>query len=267
MKYILCDMDGTLLDEQKRLPAKLFPLLDELKQRNVIFGAASGRQYHNLYERFSHYADDMLFIAENGSMMFEGTSCIFTSEIAHEDLLKPVKRIREAKRAWVVLCGVNSAYIENNEPEFVENCKMYYHRLALVDDVLEAAKQDQICKISIYDAIDTEINGYPFLQGYENGKHMVTSGKHWIDITNPNVTKGSAVAYLKETKKISADECMAFGDYMNDYELLQACSYSYAMANAHPDILKLAKYQALSNEEDGVVKAICTYFDIDYQTL
>lgn len=267
MNYILCDMDGTLLNENKELPKKLWSLLEELKKRDIVFGAASGRQYYNLVERFGSYAKDMLFIAENGSMMFEGTTCLYISELSYDQIETPVKRMREAKDAWGVLCGVKSAYIECVQEEFVKNCQMYYHNLTVVDDLLEAAKQDQICKISIYDAIDTAVNAYPFMSGYEGDLHMVTSGQHWVDFTNEGVTKGGAVQELKRIKQITSDDLMAFGDYMNDAELLQECTHSYAMANAHPEIIRIANNTCLSNEEDGVVKAICSYFDIAYDAL
>ncbi len=262
IRYIFSDMDGTLLDEQKRLPKQIFHLLDALKQKNITFAIASGRQYYNLYEQFAKYANDMLFIAENGAMMFEGKQCIFYSEIAYERLLAPVMRIRQLSNAWPVLCGVNSAYVEHDHPQFIENCRMYYRRLQIVDDVLEAAKQDHICKISIYDACDSQQNGLPWIQGYTNDLHTVISGQHWIDITNENTNKGSAVAYLKKIKQLKREQLMAFGDYLNDAELLKACEVSYAMANAHPDIKKTAKYLADSNENNGVVKAICDYLHI-----
>ena len=43
IKLIACDMDGTLLDSGKRLPADLFPTLDALRARGVSFAVASGR--------------------------------------------------------------------------------------------------------------------------------------------------------------------------------------------------------------------------------
>ena len=51
---------------------------------------------------------------------------------------------------------------------------------------------------------------------------------------------------------------MAFGDYLNDYTLLQSCGESYAMANAHPDLKAIAKYVTASNDEDGVMKILRT---------
>ena len=262
MKYIFTDMDGTLLHSDKTLPKQLFPLLDELQKRDISFGIASGRQYYNLYEQFKEYADHMLFIAENGAVMFEGKQCIYHNEMLYDALIEPVQRIRELDQAWCVLCGIQNAYVENDNAEFLENCRMYYRNLQLVDDILEAGKHDTICKISIYDAIDSETHTKAFLSGHVDGYHMVTSGKHWVDLTNPNVNKGTALAYLKQLKKINSQEIMAFGDFMNDYEMLLECTESYAPSNAHPEILKLARYHTASNDEDGVIQAIKNRFQI-----
>ena len=55
---------------------------------------------------------------------------------------------------------------------------------------------------------------------------------------------------------------MVFGDYLNDYEMMQSCKYSYAMANAHPKLKEISNYQAKSNDEDGVMEVIKEYFEI-----
>ena len=48
IKLIAADMDGTLLDSQKRLPPELPALLAELKAAGIRFAATSGRQYYTL---------------------------------------------------------------------------------------------------------------------------------------------------------------------------------------------------------------------------
>jgi hydroxymethylpyrimidine pyrophosphatase-like HAD family hydrolase len=45
---------------------------------------------------------------------------------------------------------------------------------------------------------------------------------------------------------IKTDETMAFGDYLNDLEMLQQAGYSFAMANAHPDIRRAAVSRRLA---------------------
>ena len=44
IKLIACDMDGTLLDSQKRLPDGLLPAIQKLRRQGVLFAVASGRQ-------------------------------------------------------------------------------------------------------------------------------------------------------------------------------------------------------------------------------
>lgn len=56
---------------------------------------------------------------------------------------------------------------------------------------------------------------------------------------------------------------IAFGDGENDIEMLKACGYSYAMANANKKTKAVAKYEAPTNDENGVLKVLAKYLDIE----
>ena len=71
IKLIACDMDGTLLDSQKRLPPELPEVIAQLREKGVIFCVASGRQYASLRRDFEAYADDLLFLCENGALVMQ----------------------------------------------------------------------------------------------------------------------------------------------------------------------------------------------------
>jgi len=73
---------------------------------------------------------------------------------------------------------------------------------------------------------------------------------------NKNINKGKAVQKLQHILNITPQQTMAFGDYMNDLEMLKNAHYSYAMENAHANVKKTAAFQALSNNEFGVVEVI-----------
>ena len=56
---------------------------------------------------------------------------------------------------------------------------------------------------------------------------------------------------------LKKDECMAFGDYLNDMSMILECGESYAMKNAHPDIQTAAKYVTeYDNDNDGVMRVL-----------
>lgn len=56
---------------------------------------------------------------------------------------------------------------------------------------------------------------------------------------------------------------IAFGDGENDIGMLEACGYSYAMENANAKTKAVAKYEAPSNDENGVLKVLAKYLDIE----
>ena len=67
IRLIATDMDGTLVDDAKQIHDDLWPLIDELHARGITFCPASGRQYYNLVQEFEGVADELVFIAENGT--------------------------------------------------------------------------------------------------------------------------------------------------------------------------------------------------------
>ena len=70
------------------------------------------------------------------------------------------------------------------------------------------------------------------------------------------VSMRTEIRRIQQKLGISAAECMAFGDYLNDCELLQAVGESYAMENAHPALKALARHIAPSNDENGVMRVV-----------
>ena len=267
MKYVICDMDGTLLDSKKRLPSKLNKVIDELKKRDVIFGIASGRQYFNLYEQFPDHRDDMLFIAENGGIVYQGNSPVFADALPMEDIQRVIIKARQIKDSYPIACGMKSAYLETEDAQFLKNAHMYYAHLEIVDDILTAIQNDQIAKITLYDKRNAQTNSYAAIKADTGSLRPVVSGEDWVDISNPTTSKGNAIAMLKTKYHLDIDDFVAFGDFMNDYEMMKECTYSYAMANAHPDLKTVCNYETCSNDEDGVIKAICALYDLDYEAL
>ena len=167
-----------------------------------------------------------------------------------EICLDLIEKIPDAK---VIVCGVESAYMTVPDEEESRNAVMYYERLKIVDDLKKAYKNDRVVKLAIYfKNFSAEAN---FVKFDSIPKHLtaVVSGVSWIDIANHSVNKGSAISEIQKKLNIKKEDCMAFGDYLNDYELLTTCEESYAMANAHEDIKKIAKHMAPSNDEDGVM--------------
>ena len=248
-------MDGTLLNDQGQLPADFLSTFSRLKENNIIFAAASGRQYFSLKKTFAAVSEDVLFIAENGTLVIYKEEELYFHPLEKEHIPELLNIARNVNNAYTVLCGKDSAYIESTDQRFVEQVEKYYAKYEVVDNLLDV--QDDVLKISLCDFTDAETNAnMAFYPDYGDKLQVTVSGKRWLDITHKTASKGTAIQYLQEKFKISFEQTMVFGDYFNDVTLLQNAFHSYAMENAHPEVKKYARFHAPSNNNDGVMQII-----------
>lgn len=262
VKLVITDMDGTLVDSHDRLPQNLFEKIEELKKIGVRFAIASGRQYYNLEKRFREIIDNLIVIADNGSIIFDHGKSICVEEIPQADVLSLVELLEEHPQIKVILCGEKTAYIKAGDEEFHDRIKQYYEKIECVIDLKEASKCDRIVKLATYHKESAEKEILPILERFQDKFVLAVSGNFWLDIMKIGVNKGTGIKKIQTLYGISEAECMAFGDFMNDYEMMQVCEHSYAMANAHPKLKEICKYETKSNNENGVIVAIDKYFGL-----
>lgn len=264
IRFVAADMDGTLLDSRKQLSPRFFPVLRQLLRRGVVFAAASGRQYDSLLRTFETLKGDILFISENGAMVMQGGRCVCFYELPADVAAAALRLVRARPGTMPVLCCEDGAYIEDGDPVFLQNVTPYYTRCARVDDLLETAARKRVCKLAVFDMGDAETGVFPLLhEGFGTRTEVCLSGAHWTDLMPLGVSKGRAVHACQQRLGIEAARCMAFGDYLNDIEMLRACGESYAMGNAHPQVKAVCRHTAPTNDEDGVVRVLCETFGLE----
>ena len=264
IQLIACDMDGTLLDSDKRLPQDLFPALRRLREMGVQFAVASGRQYASLRRDFLPVADDVIFICENGALVMRGGKRLFIDPMPAHTLPRIIAAARTLSHVYPILCCADVAIVERTASEaFIAETERYYPSVQVVPDLMDYAGADDVCKVAFYDEGDAQMHELPALRAaLEPELAVILSGAHWVDVMKPGVNKGRAMRAMQERLSITPDECMAFGDYLNDIELLEAVTESYAMANAHPDLARVARRRAPANSEDGVMRVLRERFSL-----
>ncbi|MEZ0447035.1 Cof-type HAD-IIB family hydrolase [Cellulomonas sp. ICMP 17802] len=250
IRLIAVDMDGSLLDDEKRIHDDFWPLLDELDRRGIRLCPASGRQYATLRRQFGR--DELVYIAENGSYVVQHDEEISSDGLSLAAARAAVEVVRAATHLdlGTVVCGKRSAYVERSDAAFLDQATPYYARLAVVDDL--TAVQDDVLKVAVYDFGSAATGAGPLLQPFD----ALVSGEHWVDVMSPTADKGHALRAVQDALGITAEQTMAFGDYFNDIGMLDAAFYSFAMDNAHPDVRAHARFVAPANTENGVVRTI-----------
>ncbi len=255
IKLIVVDMDGTLLNDQHEIHPEFWEIEQKLADKGIMFSVASGRQLYNLQDKFHKIKDRLLFFAENGTYVMHRGKELYLNALNREAALNFIEIGRNLEDTKLILCGKTSAYIETKDPDFYTEVKKYYERLEIVEDLTKV--EDTILKVTLSHHSGVEKNTFPHFAEFKNEYKIAIAANVFLDITSLNANKGNAIKGIQKELGISEEETLVFGDYLNDLEMMGTAKYSYAMKNAHPEIINASNYiTTYSNNENGVLKTI-----------
>ncbi len=256
VKLIISDLDGTLLNEEHKVPDEFYDVLEELNQRDIVFAVASGRNYLGLRHLFNEKGDDIYFICDNGAFVKHGEDIVSSSEINKDDYERIINFLFKNDIDTIMICGVKGTYYQNtNDEEFNDRMRGMYTKTTLVDNIIDI--DDEIFKISVYNSENVRHRVFnPLKSRFEEEFSIHISAKVWVDVMTRNADKGKALKVLQNRMGISENQTMAFGDFDNDIPMLQNAKYSFAMQDASETVKKVAAFTAKSNAENGVIIAI-----------
>jgi hypothetical protein len=243
-------MDGTLLNSQHEVSPRFYHLYEALSAIGILFVAASGRQYNSIVSKLEPIKDQIYVIAENGGLAMFGDREIISTPLNGSIKNTILDTLNGTKEVHPVLCARHNAFVSGRSEDFLGVLREYYTEFEIIDDLYNF--KEEVMKIAVYHFDSSEKFIYPLVAPFEQSLMVKISGQHWVDISHPNAHKGYALKKIQNQLGIGPDETLVFGDYNNDLEMMALSNYSFAMANAHPNVLKAAKYQTGNNDQFGV---------------
>ena len=241
IRLIVSDIDGTLLPYgETRLRERLFPLIDRLRARGILFCPASGRQYHSLRGLFGPAGDKLTYLCENGAILYgpgreEDAPVLGKTPMDRGEALALSRAILALPECQLLVSGANVSYLCQCPQNYVDYMGGFKgNRVAVLEDMAEIG--EDIIKVSAYCPQGTA--GPAVLLGPRWGKtfRMAAAGPDWLDFTLAD--KGTGLAQLCQALGVEASEVMAFGDNWNDAAMLAMAGESWLMAGADPALLE-----------------------------
>ncbi|MCL1996400.1 MAG: HAD family hydrolase [Defluviitaleaceae bacterium] len=266
MKYklIASDVDGTLNNDRFEITAENIAAIQTALKHGLKFVLCSGRSPYSLH----HYeaqaglnVQGQYGIGFNGSTVYDAHTkkIIFGDHIDKEvvvDLLSQVKRIDPTVKTAI--------YLQGN----------YMIAEAGLEKILEEYNTDKYIKIDFFSQLAPEhvtgnaINMYcidhrPKLTALRSelkkpeGCTMAFTNENLLEFLPYAMNKAQGLTRLCQHLGIEMHETVSIGDNYNDIEMIQACGFGIAVANAVPELKNAADYVTKrTNNKDAIKEAV-----------
>jgi hydroxymethylpyrimidine pyrophosphatase-like HAD family hydrolase len=264
-RLIATDLDGTLLRDDKSVSPRTVAALAAAEEAGIEVFFVTGRPARWMDVVSDHVHGHGLAICGNGAAVVDlhggpGTHrFVKVRELARENALDAVRLLRDAAPGTVF--AVEQTYGFYQEPDYPKLHMEIPDALAPAEHLLAAdapGAGEPVLKILAYHPT-LDPDGFLTLARLVIGERAnVTrsSPSALLEISGPSVSKASTLALCCAERGISHEEVVAFGDMPNDVEMLTWAGRSYAMGNAHPDVVAAASGRTVANNDDGVAVVI-----------
>jgi Cof subfamily protein (haloacid dehalogenase superfamily) len=256
IKLIASDIDGTLVpDGSHELNPELYDVILKLRAKGIQFAAASGRQWLSIESIFEPIKEKVFYLSDNGAYVGCHGRSLYVNTIERKTVMDMVQDVRNMDGLDVMICGPDVIYTETDNQEFLDwMVNGYKFHVKQVEDLTKV--ESEFIKISVYRKTDVEAHTRTLREKYADRLKMTIAGDMWMDCMRPGINKGQAVKLLQDSLGIKPEETMAFGDQLNDIEMLKQAYYSFAVGNAREEVKAAARFRTDTNVNDGVLKIL-----------
>ncbi|MBR5960499.1 MAG: HAD family phosphatase [Clostridia bacterium] len=251
------DIDGTLFDDSRTLPASVLPALEKAHGNGHLIFINTGRTLCNLDHRLDGFPVD-------GWIMGCGTRVVFRGKTLQsmEYDLPLTLRLRQVFLSLeipVVYECDTAMYFDPLAPGHpaIPIFRNYARKNGIDRDITETDPEFRAVKMFCFsdtrDLIDrlekaTAAIGLPYT--------AIDRGKGGWEVIPAAFSKGTGIDLIRRKLNIPLEDCFAFGDSRNDMTMFEHVGHSIAMGNAPEDVKAACSWTTALPEDDGIKKAM-----------
>ena len=270
VKLIAFDLDGTLLDDDKHLPPENFAALQAAHAQGIFLVPATGRILKALPEELLAPGLFRFFIFANGALVYDlqEQRALYRARIEPElavRLCTYMDTLPVLYDCYRGDCGYMTQWMYDRAPEFFETephiLKLVKSLRRPVPDLKQKIQEDGLPleKLQMFfrpEHMDERARQLELVPQLFPELIASSSLRNNIEINSARAGKGNALRALCEKLDLDASESVAFGDGLNDADMLRAAGRGCAMQNAVPAVKEAADVIVETNNDAGVGKEI-----------
>lgn len=262
IRLIALDIDGTLVDDEKELPAPNLRALRAARELGVHVAIASGRMVPSIELVQDRMGIDCSIIAYNGGKVV-GSRADGRRVVSHSPL--PTEVFDRLLDFTLAEDRILNVYLEDRlfcdrsheghrlpelyarrtgSPYEFTDIRQFRGRAATKLIILEEPRERDRLYLELREELDDEAN-------------LQCTDPEYLEIMAPGIDKATALPALADYVGCAVEEILAMGDADNDREMLRSAGVGVAVANARPGVLEAAPYRTeRTNNEAAVAEAV-----------
>ncbi|RTE02235.1 Cof-type HAD-IIB family hydrolase [Paenibacillus whitsoniae] len=259
IKLIASDLDGTLLDHDKKVAQREMDALLNVKNSDVQLCLASGRMHAEMRQVLEEIDHEAYIVSQNGAFIHLADGALLQAKYFETALAQRVFHMIQEVEAVKLFCSGEANHISQLSPASDAIQARLFEQFVLTESLANALHESfPICKFSLFGELGPLLVLKEQLQ-QELGDlvDVYIADKDCLDIMPRTVSKGTSLLVLAKELGIQAEEIACVGDSFNDVSMFGITPHSFAMSSAHPDVKKQASHQVDSVSE--VIHYVMTY--------
>lgn len=258
-KLVALDMDGTLLNNEKKITDNNKEAILKCKNLGVKFVLSTGRPLSGIkkyLDQLGLIEDDNYSVLLNGALVQNNntSNTCYEKGLTYEDLLL-IKNFLDKNNVNFHIFTDKCVYSETGnlytEYESREN------NIPLIRDSYSRIKDEKILKLVIgedSEKLDQVEKIIP--TEFKDKFTTMRSTPIFFEFLNKKTSKGDGIKFLTKVYGFNREDVICMGDAENDISMLKYAGLPITPSNAFPKAKKFAKYITSSNQEDGVAEAL-----------
>jgi Cof subfamily protein (haloacid dehalogenase superfamily) len=259
IRLVVSDVDGTLVDKDKRLTDGTIAAVRRLREAGIAFTVISARPMSGIQPLLEPLELDEDVGAFNGGIIFRRDDTIVSRHTIDERVARGVIGMAAGAQVDTWVFADDQWFATDGDGPHTASERVSSNQEPVVrpdfDDLL--ARADKITFVS--DDEDRLRALYEQAHGrYGEQATIAQSQTYYLDVTALEANKGDGVAALAKSNGVDLADTAVIGDQRNDLPMLTRAGLPIAMGNAPDDVKAVARNVTRANDEDGVAHAIET---------
>ncbi|HFI0315663.1 TPA: Cof-type HAD-IIB family hydrolase [Streptococcus suis] len=256
-KLLALDMDGTSLDSSGKLPIELINFVNRENFGDLIIVFATGRMPLAVYNSLERLNISKVVISHNGAVIsnLENGKCYYENHVPSEIVQFSI----ELHKRFQVPLHLNLTN-EVITDKITSMSKEYAKHLGINIKKGELSTIEETVISLLFLSEKSELDNIlrQIMDKFKNFSYVLIPDKSFwlLQILPENTSKGEGVTHFAKILNILKEDIISFGDSYNDIEMLLNSGIGIAMGNSCEELKEIADYITLSNDENGVLKAL-----------